>query len=184
MNDFVAVTEKKKPVRKGRKPGFKPNAKLERNPFTKVEKEEVEVKQEKKGKRVQFRPAAKLGGFQAPDGYVPRWVNSADTANVMRKQQEGWEFANSVTMPGYKQLNEVLHGKEVTESNGLSKGVIRHNEMVAMVLPQEIKESRDEYFGNLTKQRTQSRIQSKEQKDKLKNIGYNSDGYENTLTID
>lgn len=193
MTDFIAVDNHKindvqkkgsaMKEKRGRKPGIKPNEQKELNPF-KQTKEISEDKGIKKGKKAQFRPASKLGYFNAPDGYVGRWVNAGDQGNMMRKQAEGWEVVNMATMPGFQHINEIIRHKEVTESGGLGNGVLRHNEMIAMILPNEMKESRDQYYGNLTKKRTEARIQSKEQKEKLQASGYDNAIHSNTLTID
>lgn len=165
--------------KRGRRAGIKPNEIKEKNPFKSgSDNAPVTVK---KGKKAQFRPASKLGYFNAPDGFTPRWVNGADQGNIMKKKAEGWEFVNATTLPGFEQVNEIVRKKEVTESGGLGNGVLRHNEMVAMVLPNEIKESRDEYFKNITDMRTRAKIDMEDQKQLL---GAYRDNITNTLTVD
>lgn len=46
----------------------------------------------KKGKP-SWRPAQRLSVKKRPEGYVLRWANK-DTANLQKKQAEGWVFAN------------------------------------------------------------------------------------------
>lgn len=150
------------PKKRGRQANIKPNAVKDKNPLNIAVA--MEASPIKKGKRVKFTPASKLGYFHAPDGYTPRWVNAKDQGNVAKKLKEGWEPVNKTTLPSFEHINEIVAGSDVTESGGLGKGVLRHNEMVAMIMPDELRESRREYYQGLTDRQLKAKLDIDDQK--------------------
>lgn len=100
----------------------------------------------KKGKAV-WRPARRLDlNNKEPDwGY--RWMNADDPRYIESKMEEGWVVVNKTT--GIKAEKSESDG----DGNPLA-GAVKTRELVAMALPPELKEAREEYFTQLTDART------------------------------
>jgi hypothetical protein len=97
-----------------------------------------------------WKPPSSLDAPKPPKGYVHRWIRTEsmgfeDTANVSKKLREGWEF---------------VRGEEITNSlgkhdypviqNGQYRGLIGVGGLVLARIPEEIVESRRQYFENVT----------------------------------
>lgn len=110
----------------------------------------------KKGQPVTFVPASRLPKLTAPEGFKVAWKHNTQE-NVRRLQYEGWEIANriehnmDVEMGSYyKKIND----KPVTER----ESTITHNELVAMLLPDDMATARKEYYRNETEKQTRAKL--------------------------
>lgn len=101
----------------------------------------------KKGKP-SWKPAAMLTVTKPIDGHRTRWV-SKDPQNILRKQAEGWVYANEIY--GIKREHE--HPEKVEDGHSLTS-TTEYRDMVLMALPEELAEARDEYFQEKTEQQT------------------------------
>lgn len=85
-----------------------------------------------------WKPAARMGGIQAPRGYTARWV-ADEPDNIARKKEEGW-----VMLPADKNEKD-FETKDVTDAGKLDSN-IRYRGMIAMMLPDDKKQARTEYY--------------------------------------
>lgn len=131
----------------------------------------------KKGKKIEWRPANTLDYLNAAEGHTARWVRN-DEANIQKKMAEGWVAINKVTAPGAnldrKMTSAVQDGVQMTSS-------IQYRELVAMELPAELKEARDEYYKQRTAEQINGRIRATDAKNEM---GIHSDKLTPVLKID
>ena len=71
-------------------------------------------------KRVNWRPASKLGTFTTPEGYRARWVHDTPD-NISRKKAEGWVVLDKTKFPD---VGGNDFEKQVGDSSGLTKTVL------------------------------------------------------------
>lgn len=116
--------------------------------------------EKKKGQPVTFKPARRLPEIEAPEGFTVAWKSNTPE-NVRRLQYEGWEVANriehnmDVKMGNYyKKLND----KPASEA----ESTIVHNELIAMLLPNEMAEARREYHRQETEKQTRAKLKPEE----------------------
>lgn|SRR3990167_5683376 len=109
-----------------------------------------------------WRPAKRLGYLKAPSGYTARWV-AADLDNVQRKKEEGWLIMKPSDNKGMN-----LDKQDVNDG-GSPANDIRYRDMIAMMLPDEVKKEREEYYRQENRRATDV-IFKKTDRD-LKNIG-------------
>lgn len=103
------------------------------------------VKQEKKGKR-SWKPAQKLDVRDKQDGFRYRFRDK-DPQNIQRARAEGWEFVNPITgIPG-EHVDPEDAQKDLTSTT-------EYRELTLMALPEDIAQSRDEHFRELTRNQT------------------------------
>ena len=95
-----------------------------------------------------WTPPSSLDAPKAPDGYRHRWIRVEtmgfdDTKNVQGKLRSGWELVRADEYPGedYPTIND-----------GKYKGMIGVGGLVLARIPEEIAESRTEYFRNQTRE--------------------------------
>lgn len=119
----------------------------------KVDKTTVE---KKKGQKVEFKPARRLPELKGPEGFRVAWKNNTPE-NVRRLQYEGWVVANRIEHEMdiemgnyYKKLNDKPLSR--TEST------IVHNELIAMLLPEEMALAREEYHRSETEKQTRTKL--------------------------
>lgn len=112
--------------------------------------------EKKKGQSVAFKPARRLPEMKAPDGYRVAWKHNTPE-NVRRLQYEGWEVASRIEHnmdiqmgDYYKKLND----KPVSEV----ESTIVHNELIAMLLPEDRAIAREEYHRQETEKQTRSKL--------------------------
>lgn len=109
------------------------------------------VSQEKKPLRNKpWTPPSSLDAPPAPKGFKHRWIRTEfmgqeDTGNVSKKLREGWEFVRSEEVKS--QVGE--HDYPIIQS-GRFKGLIGVGGLVLARIPEEIVESRKQYFENKT----------------------------------
>ena len=98
-------------------------------------------------------PPSNLEAPEPPEGFHHRWVRfefrgMADDKNVTSRIRSGYEPVRADEYPDRLDLPVLTDGK--------FKGVIAVGGLMLMRCPIEVKEDRDEYFANLTKDQQQS----------------------------
>ena len=96
-------------------------------------------------------PPSNLDAPEPPEGYHHRWVRSEyrgqqDEKNVIGRLRSGYELVRADEYPDRMDLPSIDDGKY--------KGVIGTGGLILMRCPVEVKEDRDEYFRNLTNDKT------------------------------
>ena len=96
-------------------------------------------------------PPSNLDAPEPPEGFHHRWVRSEyrgqqDEKNVIGRLRSGYELVRADEYPDRMDLPAIEDGKY--------KGVIGTGGLLLMRCPIEVKEDRDEYFRNLTNQKT------------------------------
>jgi hypothetical protein len=96
-------------------------------------------------------PPSNLDAPEPPEGYHHRWVRSEyrgqqDEKNVIGRLRGGYELVRADEYPDRMDLPSIEEGKY--------KGVIGTGGLILMRCPVEVKEDRDEYFRNLTNDKT------------------------------
>lgn len=101
----------------------------------------------KKGKR-SWAPAQKLSLVNKQPGFRHRWCDN-DPQNIEKKQAEGWVFVdpNQGVKADHEFPEHVSDGKPLTSTK-------TYRELVAMALPEDLAEARDEYHEELTRKQT------------------------------
>ena len=96
-------------------------------------------------------PPSNLDAPEPPDGFHHRWVRAEyrgqqDEKNVIGRLRSGYELVKADEYPDRMDLPAIADGKY--------KGVIGTGGLILMRCPVEVKEDRDEYFRNLTNDKT------------------------------
>lgn len=109
-----------------------------------------------------FKPASRLGHLIAPKGFTARWVRN-DSDNIARKKAEGWIIMKPEQNKGtYVEIEDVNDTKPTSNQ-------IRYRDLIGMMLPDDMVESRREYYKNETLQATKSIL--KKSDEGLKQLG-------------
>ena len=108
---------------------------------------------EKDARKRGWVPPSNLEAPEPPEGFHHRWVRSEyrgqqDEKNVIGRLRSGYELVRSDEYPDRMDLPSVTDGKY--------KGVIGTGGLLLMRCPIEVKEDRDEYFRNLTNDKTKA----------------------------
>ena len=98
-------------------------------------------------------PPSNLDAPEPPEGYHHRWVRAEyrgqqDEKNVIGRLRSGYELVRADEYPDRMDLPHIEDGKY--------KGVIGTGGLLLMRCPIEVKEDRDEYFRNLTNDKTKA----------------------------
>ena len=106
---------------------------------------------EKVARKRGWVPPSNLDAPEPPEGYHHRWVRAEyrgqlDEKNVIGRIRTGYELVRADEYPDRMDLPSVQDGKY--------KGVIGTGGLILMRCPIEVKEDRDEYFRNLTNDKT------------------------------
>ena len=106
---------------------------------------------EKVARKRGWVPPSNLDAPEPPEGYHHRWVRSEyrgqqDEKNVIGRLRSGYELVRADEYPDRMDLPSIEDGKY--------KGVIGTGGLILMRCPVEVKEDRDEYFRNLTNDKT------------------------------
>ena len=96
-------------------------------------------------------PPSNLDAPEPPEGYHHRWVRSEyrgqqDEKNVIGRLRSGYELVRADEYPDRMDLPSIEDGKYI--------GFIGTGGLILMRCPVEVKEDRDEYFRNLTNDKT------------------------------
>lgn len=111
----------------------------------------------KKGQPVNFKPASRVPKLEAPDGFRVAWKHNTPE-NIRRLQYEGWEVANRIEHHMDVQMGDYykkLNDRPINEA----ESSITHNELIAMLIPDDVAEARKEYYRNETEQQTRAKLQ-------------------------
>ena len=108
---------------------------------------------EKVARKRGWVPPSNLDAPEPPEGYHHRWVRAEyrgqlDEKNVIGRIRTGYELVRADEYPDRMDLPSVQDGKY--------KGVIGTGGLILMRCPVEVKEDRDEYFRNLTNDKTRA----------------------------
>lgn len=124
--------------------------------LAKAKRAEKTPVEKKKGQAVEFRPARRLPKLECPEGFRVAWKHNTPE-NVRRLQYEGWQVANriehnmDIEMGNYyKKIND----KPISDT----ESTIVHNEMIAMLLPEEMAIARAEYHRQETEKQTRAKL--------------------------
>lgn len=113
-------------------------------------------------KPVSWKPASRTGVVKAPEGYRIRWCHDVPD-NIAKKRLEGWEILDKTKFPEAS-VKDFEH--QISDSNGLTSSILKRNELVAMIIPENMAQEREAYFQQQTEDATQ-RILSKEEVKKM-----------------
>jgi hypothetical protein len=93
----------------------------------------------KKGTPPGWRPAGQIPRLKAPSGYTAKWANPE---KLDKLRAEGWEIMKPEDNRG-QQILKV----DVNDTGSLT-GALRYREMIAIMLPNALKQARDEWVRN------------------------------------
>tara|TARA_B100000459_G_C8556093_1_gene191752 strand:- start:249 stop:713 length:465 start_codon:yes stop_codon:yes gene_type:complete len=101
-------------------------------------------------RKKQWMPPSSLDAPPAPNGYKHRWIRTEtmgqdDTANVSKRQREGWEFVRAEEIK-----NQIGEHDYPVISDGKYQGLIGVGGLVLARIPEEIVEQRKNYFKERT----------------------------------
>jgi hypothetical protein len=101
--------------------------------------QEQEIKIKKKGTKPGWKPAGQIPRLKAPKGFTPKW---ASPDKLDRLRAEGW----IIMKPEDNKGQEILKA-DVNDAGSLT-GALRYRELIAVMLPNELKAERDEWHRN------------------------------------
>ena len=99
-----------------------------------------------------YKPPSSLDAPPAPDGFRHRWIRAEsvgfqDSKNIYGRLREGYELVRADEYPG-DQFPSYKEGKYA--------GIIGHGGLVLARVPQEIVDSRNEYFAQQTREKNEA----------------------------
>lgn len=107
-------------------------------------------------KPVRWKPGSRMGKTIKPEGYRLRWCEDTPE-NISRKKLEGWEILNTTNFAG---LGSSEYEKRSTDSNGNTSTVLKRNELIAMIIPEDLALEREAYFEQETRERTKDSLEN------------------------
>ena len=101
---------------------------------------------EKQERKVDWKPPSTLDAPEAPVGFKHRWIRERvmdydDKSNVFKRRREGYELVRADEYPDFE---------TPTIDEGKNAGVIGQGGLLLARIPEEVAESRDEYFRKKT----------------------------------
>lgn len=116
---------------------------------TKDDKMTTDVKKKdddkKRPTRPGWRPSGKLSVLKARKGFTARWVSN-DAAEIAKKKAEGWLIMRPEDNVGTK-----IQQEDVNDGSALIDGIV-YRDLIAMMLPDDVKQDREDYFREENKQ--------------------------------
>ena len=111
---------------------------------------ESEMRQNDK-RKTDWTPPSSLDAPPAPSGYVQRWIRAEtmgfmDSANVSKSLREGWEFVRTDQVE-----KEIGPNDFPSIQEGKYKGIIGVGGHLLARIPEEVMQSRKEYFEKKTR---------------------------------
>jgi len=106
---------------------------------------------EKQKRKTDWTPPSSLDAPPVPKGFVQRWIRAEtmgfmDSANVSKALREGWEFVRS------DQVHKEIGPNDFPAiQEGKYKGIIGVGGHLLARIPEEIMQSRKEYFEKKTR---------------------------------
>ena len=106
---------------------------------------------EKQKRKTDWTPPSSLDAPPVPKGFVQRWIRAEtmgfmDSANVSKALREGWEFVRADALEKEIGVNDFPDIQE-----GKYKGIIGVGGHLLARIPEEIMQSRKEYFEKKTR---------------------------------
>lgn len=95
-------------------------------------------------KPVAWRPPAKLDTPEPPEGFKYRWVRHElkgedQSSNVYTRARQGYKTVRPEELGDYP-IDKMEGGKH--------DGVVRSGDLILMIVPEEVQESRNQYFDD------------------------------------
>lgn len=111
-----------------------------------------------KARKAHWKPPALLETPAPPPGYKYRWLRTSirgedDDRNMMLRNREGYEPVRPEEMP------ESFRATMPTLDHGKLSGVVGIGSVILAKVPEEIADSRQEYFADITR-RTEESIEN------------------------
>jgi hypothetical protein len=126
-----------------------------------------------KGTYPGWKPSSLLGTLKARSGFTARWV-SHDPARIAKMRSEGW-----ITM---KPTDNI--GTYAQDESSLS-GELRYRDMIGMMLPDQLKKSRNEYYRKETDDATRAILKQTDGEMRQKGVStYTPKGMPGRIVID
>lgn len=107
------------------------------------EAEDQVVTSKKKGTPPGWKPSSQLPKLRAPSGYTPKW---SSVAKLTERMSEGWKIMKPEDNRGEEIIN-----MDVNDVGSLT-GALRYRDLVAIMLPKELKEARDKWHRDQNKE--------------------------------
>jgi hypothetical protein len=131
-----------------------------------------------KGTRPGWKPAGQLPKLKAPPGFTPKWASS-DPGKLTKLRAEGWILMKPSDNKGEEILKvDVLDGSPIASE-------LRYRDLVAVMLPNEMKAQRDEWLRNENREAMKNVLNQTDAK--LEEIGvqtYSPKGQAGRIIID
>ena len=101
---------------------------------------------EKQERNTDWKPPSTLDAPEAPVGYKHRWIRERvmdydDKSNVFKRRREGYELVRAEEYPDFE---------TPTIDEGKNAGVIGQGGLLLARIPEEVADSRNEYFRKKT----------------------------------
>lgn len=112
-----------------------------------VEQTNDKIAEPKRGTRPGWKPSSVLPQLKARHGFTARWVNN-DPGNISKKLAENW-----ILMKPADNIGIPIKAYDTPDANPLASE-IRYRDMIAMMISNEDKKSRDEYMREESKAAT------------------------------
>ena len=101
---------------------------------------------EKQERKTDWKPPSTLDAPEAPVGYKHRWIRERvmdydDKSNVFKRRREGYELVRAEEYPDFE---------TPTIDEGKNAGVIGQGGLLLARIPEEVADSRNEYFRKKT----------------------------------
>ena len=111
---------------------------------------------EKQERKTDWKPPSTLDAPEAPVGYKHRWIRERvmdydDKSNVFKRRREGYELVRAEEYPDFE---------TPTIDEGKNAGVIGQGGLLLARIPEEVADSRNEYFRKKLQIRWQFMIKS------------------------
>ena len=137
--------------------------------------QEETIAKKTKGTPPSWKPAAQLPKLKAPNGFTAKWCNPA---KLTERLSEGWKLMKPEDNKGSEILNI-----DVNDAGSLT-GALKYRDLVAIMLPNELKEARDKWLRSENQEQMKGVL--KEADEKLKENGvdtYTPKGLEGRVVI-
>lgn len=114
-----------------------------------------EIEKKTKGTPPTWKPSGQLPKLKAPPGFTAKW---SAMHKLTERLSEGWVIMKPDDNKGDKIINI-----DVNDVGSLT-GALRYREMVAIMLPKEMKEARDAWHRNENKEAMRSILKETDEK--------------------
>lgn len=124
------------------------------NVMPEAEQQEV-IKSKTKGTPPGWKPAGQLPKLKAPAGFIPKW---SAIGKLTERLSEGWKIMKPEDNKGEAIINVDVHDV------GSLTGALRYRDLVAIMLPKELKEARDNWLRNENKEAMKGILRESDEK--------------------